>query len=141
MDLSAVASSEKFRRVPLRREENGALTVFCSIQGRPAHMVVDTGAFLTTFDAGFLKTLGLGSEPTRVSAHFSSGARQRMSASAINDLKIGNFNVPAKKFGAAALPHFALHQGATTIAGILGIDTLYDCRAIVDLDSMNLFLK
>jgi hypothetical protein len=59
---------------------------------QPARLLVDTGAFLTTFDEGFLKSLGLASEPTRVSAHFFSGARQRMSAAAINDLKIGNFN-------------------------------------------------
>jgi predicted aspartyl protease len=140
-DLAAVALSEKFTRVPLYREENGALTLRCSIQGRPAHMLVDTGAFLTTFDESFLKTLGLASEPTRVSAHFSSGARQRMKAATINDLKIGAFIVPQNKFGAAALPHFALHQGGTAIAGIMGIDTLYDCHAIVDLDSMNLILK
>jgi hypothetical protein len=34
-----------------------------------------------------------------------------------------------------------LRQGATRISGILGMDTLYMCRAIIDLDGMNLFLK
>jgi len=34
-----------------------------------------------------------------------------------------------------------LQQGSTRISGILGIDTLYNCHAIIDLDSMNLFLK
>ena len=141
MNLSAVALSEKFTRVPLRREDSGALTVPCSIGGRPAHMLVDTGAFLTTFNESFLRSLGLPTEPTRVSAHFSTGVRQRMSAVTINDLKIGDFKVPQKKFGVTALPHFALHQGGTTISGILGIETLYTCHAIVDLDTMNLFLK
>ena len=46
-----------------------------------------------------------------------------------------------EKFGVAALPRFALRQGATRISGILGMDTLYNCRAIIDLDGMNLFLK
>jgi hypothetical protein len=36
---------------------------------------------------------------------------------------------------------FALQQGDTKIAGILGMDTLYICHAIIDLDGMNLFLK
>jgi predicted aspartyl protease len=141
MNLGAVAASEKFTRVPLRREENGALTVWCSIHGQPAQMLVDTGSFLTTFNEGFLKSLGLALDPTRVSAHFSGGVTRRMSAAAINDLKIGAFKVPQKKFGVTTLPHFTLHQAGTTISGILGIETLYNCHAILDLDGMNLFLK
>ena len=140
-NLSAVASSQKFTRVPVRRGENGALTVPCSIHGQWSHLLVDTGAFVTTFDETLFKSLGIKSEPTRVSAHFASGAAQRISAGQISDLKIGNFKVPPKKFGVAALPNFALHQGLTGISGILGIDTLYDCHAIIDLDGMNLFLK
>jgi hypothetical protein len=34
-----------------------------------------------------------------------------------------------------------LRQGSTETAGILGMDTLYICHAIIDLESMNLFLK
>src|SRR5207247_10486745 len=43
--LSSIASSEKFTRIPIQREENGALTVPCSIRGQPARLLVDTGAF------------------------------------------------------------------------------------------------
>jgi len=141
MNLSSVASSQKFTRVPLHREENGALIAPCSIHGQSAHLLVDTGAFVTTFQEALLKSLRIASEPTRVSAHFASGAAQRISAGRINDLKIGDFKVPPEKFGVTALPHFALQQGSIRISGILGIDTLYNCHAIIDLDSMNLFLK
>jgi predicted aspartyl protease len=140
-NLSAVASSQKFTRVPVRRGENGALTVPCSIHGQLSHLLVDTGAFVTTFDETLFKSLGIKSEPTRVSTHFASGAAQRISAGQISDLKIGDFKVPREKFGVTALPDFALRQGATRIAGILGMDTLYLCHAIIDLDGMNLFLK
>ena len=47
----------------------------------------------------------------------------------------------AEKFGVAPLPQFVLQQGDTKITGILGMDTLYICHAIIDLDGMNLFLK
>jgi predicted aspartyl protease len=141
MNLSAVASSEKFTKVPLHREDSGALTVPCSIHGQLTRLLVDTGAFVTTFDQTLFKSLGIASEPTRVSAHFASGAAKRIRAGRINDLKIGDFKVPPEKFGATALPDFALRQGATRIAGILGIDTLYNCHAIIDLDGMNLYLK
>jgi predicted aspartyl protease len=141
MNLSPVASSQKFTRVPLRWEENGALTVPCSIHGQFTHLLVDTGAFVTAFDQTLFKALGIASEPTRVSAHFASGAAQRISAGKLNDLKIGDFKVPPEKFGVTALPDFALRQGTTSIGGILGMDTLYICQAIIDLDNMNLFLK
>ena len=141
MNLSAVASSEKFTKVPLHREDSGALTVPCSIHGQLTRLLVDTGAFVTTFDQTLFKSLGIASEPTRVSAHFASGAARRIGAGRINDLKIGGFKVPPEKFGVTALPEFALRQGATRIAGILGMDTLYNCHAIIDLDGMNLFLK
>jgi Aspartyl protease len=48
MNLGSIAASEKFTRIPIQREENGALTVLCSIRGQPARLLVDTGAFVTT---------------------------------------------------------------------------------------------
>ncbi|PYJ51370.1 MAG: hypothetical protein DME87_03630 [Verrucomicrobia bacterium] len=141
INLSSIASSEKFTRIPLHREENGALTVPCSIHDQSALLLVDTGAFVTTFHEALFKSLGIVSEPTRVSAHFASGTAKHISAAQINDLKIGDFKVPPEKFGVTALPGFALRQGSTRISGILGMDTLYNCHAIIDLDSMNLFLK
>ena len=141
MNLGVVASSEKFTRVPLHREASGALTVPCSIHGQSGRLLVDTGAFVTTFPDTFFKSLGIYSEPTRVSAHFPTGTTRRVSAAQINDLKIGDFKVPPSKFGVAALPKFALRQGGTRISGILGMDTLYIRHAIIDLDGMNLFLK
>jgi predicted aspartyl protease len=141
MNLSAVASSEKFTRVPMHREASGALTVPCTIHGQSGRLLVDTGAFVTTFPDTFFKSLGISSEPTRVSAHFPTGTARQVSAAQINDLKIGDFKVPPAKFGVAALPRFALRQGGTRISGILGMDTLYLCHAIIDLDGMNLFLK
>jgi predicted aspartyl protease len=57
IELSSVASAEKFTRIPLRREENGTLTVPCSVNGQGARLLVDTGAFITTFDNLLLNPL------------------------------------------------------------------------------------
>jgi len=141
MNLSGVASSEKFTRIPIHCEVSGALTVPCMIHGRAGRLLIDTGAFVTTFPDSFFRSLGMSFEPTRISARFPTGSTQRVSAAQINDLKIGGFKVPSTKFGVAALPRFALLQGGTKITGILGMDTLYICHAIIDLDGMNLFLK
>jgi predicted aspartyl protease len=141
LDLSSVASAEKFTRIPLRREANGALTAPCSIHGQPGRFLVDTGAFITIFHEGFLKSVGIPVDATRVSAHFARGVARKLSAGQINDLKIGDFKTPPAKFGVSALPNFTLLQSSARISGILGMDTLYNCHAIIDLDSMNLFLK
>ena len=141
MHLSSVASTEKFVKIPFRREESGALTVPCSVHGQPARLLVDTGAFITTFDEAFLRPLGVPLEATRVSAHFARGTARKISAGKIKNLQIGHFKIPPAKFGVTTLPNFALQQGRTRISGILGIDTLYNYQAIIDLDGMNLFLK
>jgi len=141
INLAFVTSSEKFTRVPVQREENGALTVPCSIRGQPTRLVIDTGAFVTILHENFATSLGLVAEPTRISAQFARGVSKRIRAAKIADFNIGAFKVPPEKFGVAPLPHFALQQGSSKIAGILGMDTLYICHAIIDLDGMNLFLK
>jgi predicted aspartyl protease len=141
INLGSVAASEKFTRVPIRREETGALTVPCSIRGQPMRFLVDTGAFVTILQEPFVKSLGLPAEPTRIFAQFGRGASKRINAAKIDDLNIGAFKAPAEKFGVARLPQFAVQQGDTKIAGILGMDTLYLCHAIIDMDGMNLFLK
>src|SRR2546421_11663806 len=141
MDLSSIASAEKFTKIPLQREANGALTVPCSIHGQPARLLVDTGAFITIFHEAFLKSVGVPVEATRVSAHFARGTSRKVSAGQINDLKIGGFKTPPAKFGVTALPNFTLLQSSARISGILGMGTLYNRNAIIDFDSMNLFLK
>jgi predicted aspartyl protease len=141
INLGSVAASEKFTRVPIQREETGALTVPCSIRGQPTRLLVDTGAFVTILHEGFVKSRGLATEPTRIAAQFGRGASKRISAAKLDDFNIGVFKMPPEKFGVAPLPHFALQQGSSRIAGILGMDTLYTCHAIIDLDGMGLFLK
>jgi predicted aspartyl protease len=141
ISLASAAASEKYTRIPIQRAETGALTVPCTIRGQPTRLLIDTGAFVTILHEAFVKPLGVPVEPTRISAQFARGASQRINAAKINDLTIGTFKMPPEKIGVAPLPRFALHQGDTNIAGILGMDTLYICQAIIDLDGMNLFLK
>src|SRR5262245_34767518 len=141
ISLGSVAASEKFTRVPIRREKTAALTVPCSIRGQPMRLLIDTGAFVTILHEGFVKSLGLAVEPTRISAQFARGGSKKINAAKIDALNIGGFRMSPEKFGVAPLPRFALQQGDTKIAGVLGMDTLYICHAIIDLDGMNLFLK
>jgi predicted aspartyl protease len=141
LQLARFALSQNFTKVPLRREENGALTVPCSVRGQPGRLLVDTGAFVTTFNEAVLKSRGIALQATRATARFTNGVARQISVGQINDLIIGNFKVPPAKFGAAGLPNFALEQGHTRIDGIVGIDLLFSSHGIIDFDGMNLFLK
>jgi predicted aspartyl protease len=139
--LISSALAEKFTKVPLRQEENDAFTVPCSIHGHSGRLVLDTGGFVTTFHDVAVKSLGIAVRPIHVWANFSSGEKQPIGIGQFNDLTIGDFKVPPAKLGVAKLPNFALAQGSTRSIGILGMDFLYKFRAIIDFDSMSLFLK
>jgi predicted aspartyl protease len=141
INLASSAASEKFVRVPIQREETGVLTVPCSIGAESTRLLIDTGAFVTMFHDSFIRSLGVAAEQTRISARFGPGESKQLTAAKLDNLAIGGFRVRPEKFGVALLPQFALHQGSSKIGGILGIDTLYLCHAIIDLDTMNLFLK
>ncbi|HZS16475.1 MAG TPA: pepsin/retropepsin-like aspartic protease family protein [Candidatus Udaeobacter sp.] len=141
MNLSSVAAAEKFTKVPLRREGNGALTVPCSIRGHGTRLLVDTGSFVTIFHEPFVESVGISPKPTRVSAYFGRGAARKLSAAEINNIQIGDFKAPTTKFGVTALPGATLTQGGASVRGILGMDTLYNCNGIIDLENMSLFLK
>jgi predicted aspartyl protease len=141
LQLASVASGEKFTKVPLRREENGGFTVPCSVGGQNGRVFVDTGAFVTTFNQALFKSLGVALQPAHVSARFSDGVSRDYEMGEVKNLVIGDFKVPPKKFGTASLPRFTSQGGGAPIVGILGMDLLYDCHAIIDFGSMNLFLK
>jgi len=139
LQLASVALSEKFTKVPLRQEENGAFTVPCSIHGQSQRLLVDTGAFITTLNEATVKSLGIALQPVQASARFTNGVARRISVGQINDFTIGDFKVPSAKFGAAVLPNFALQQGNTRINGTLGMDLLFICHGLIDFESMSLF--
>jgi predicted aspartyl protease len=139
--VASIASTENFTRVPLRREQNGGFTVPFSMAGRNGRLLLDTGAFVTTFDEALLKSLGIPLEPTPISARFSDRISRQYAMGEVKDLAIGDFKVPPGKFGSASLPKFALNRGGVSISGSLGMDLLYDRHAIIDFGGMNLFLK
>ena len=117
LQLASVALPEKFTQVPLQQEENGAFTVPCSVHRQSGRLLVDTGAFITTFNEATLKSLGIALQPAQASARFTNGVARRISVGQISDFTIGDFKVPPAKFGAAALPNFSLRQGNTRTNG------------------------
>ena len=50
LHIARFAGSQNFIRIPLREEVSRAFTIPASINGHPCRLLVDTGAFITTFD-------------------------------------------------------------------------------------------
>jgi predicted aspartyl protease len=139
--LAGIAALEKFTRVPMRREENGGFTVACLVGGQRGRVFVDTGAFVTTFSNALFRTRGVALESAHVSAQFSDGISRRYAMAEVKDFAIGDFKVPSKKVGVASLPRLGSAGADAPVLGIVGMDLLYDCNAIIDFGSMSLFLK
>jgi predicted aspartyl protease len=134
MNLSSIATSQKFTRIPLRREESGALTVPCSIRGESTRLVVDTGAFVTTFDQNLFKSLGIASEPTRVSARFASGAAKRIGAEYRSE--DWRFQSAAREIWRGCSTSFRLAPSTPPESVAFWDGHAYICRAIIDLDGI-----
>jgi predicted aspartyl protease len=141
LELASFAMSHRFIRVPLHEEVGHGFTVPCSINGHGAHLLIDTGTPLTTFNQIAAKSAGISLQPTRLSSTFSDGLRRGSSVGQFNQFSIGNFRVPAQKFATTVLPPFAEQQGNAHIDGILGMELLSLNHAIIDFDSMSLFLR
>ena len=141
LHVARFAASQNFIRIPLREEVSRAFTIPASINGHPCRLLVDTGAFITTFDLRRTKEFGLSFTGTRISGSFADGISRQVAIGKIANLKIGDYRVPPQNLAASVLPDFARDQGQAKIAGILGMELLADNHGIIDFESMSLFVK
>jgi predicted aspartyl protease len=141
LHVARFAASQNFIRVPLREEISRAFTIPASLNGHRCRLLVDTGAFITTFDLKRARKLGLSFTATRMNGSFADGISRRVAIGKVANLRIGDFQVPPQRLAASELPDFAVDQGQATIAGILGIDLLAASHGIIDFESMSLFVK
>jgi predicted aspartyl protease len=139
--LAQFAASQRFVRVPLREEASHTFTVPGSVNGHRCRLSVDTGAFVTVLDLRQAKEFGLSFTETFVNGNFTDGINRRIGLSQVANLMIGDYHVPAQKLAAEELPSFAVEEGGAHVAGILGMEFLRTGRAIIDFDTMSLFLK
>jgi len=141
LHVARFAGSQNFIRIPLREEVSRAFTIPASINGHPCRLLVDTGAFITTFDLKSAKEFGLSFTGTRMNGSFADGISRQVAIGRVGSLKIGDYQVPPQNLAASALPDFALDQSQAKIVGILGMELLAVSHGIIDFESMSLFVK
>jgi len=157
LNLPATTRALGFVRIPLDENRRGALTVPCSLRGRPARLIVDTGAFVTGLDDDALRFFSLTTRASNLTTRGFDGQIRPVRLAQIDDLKIGGVAIAPQTFavmdlygkkkplrthtGLRRLEIYAERSPAERILGLLGNELLDQRRGIIDLDSMSLFLK
>ena len=159
LDLAAATRGLGFTRVPLGENNEGALIVPCTINGKGGNLVVDTGAFVTVFDEASMRQFGLKESATKMSARTPSGRVRPLQLAQFDNLYIGGVRISPQKFAVmdlfAAIRPVRTYLGINKIQvydertvrvkrdvfGLLGSELLYQRSAIIDLGRGVLYLK
>jgi predicted aspartyl protease len=159
LNLPATTAALGFRRIEINQTSLGFLSVPCSIAGKAGALIIDTGAFVTVFNAGDVRALQLEGTPSKLTARTVAGRVRQLELARINNLRIGSIAIAPQRFavmdlyaarkpvrvftGINRLEYYDARamKARRDIWGLLGAELLYQHHAIIDLDSMSLFLK
>lgn len=133
-----------FHSLPMYVSDSFNLYVDSSINGTPARLMVDTGAFATLLHESFVRQMKI---PTRETS-FSSAAvnlKQRgVEVARIKRLSLGNVKISGKNVGVVDLEgliHNGLLDATPPVAGLLGAEILRQHHGIIDFGTRTLYLK
>jgi predicted aspartyl protease len=120
----------------------GHLRVPAAVNGAPCHLLVDTGAFLTTLDAQFARTARIGGHNSGVYAHGFGAKARPIQVTQFPEFKVGNFTIRNASVTITELdPELLGKTEKTSAAGLLGAEYLGLHRAVIDLNSLTLYLR
>jgi predicted aspartyl protease len=130
--------------VPIQVSEGFNLYVNAAINGKPARLMIDTGAFATLLHRSFVRQMRI---PVRETP-FSSAAvnlRQRgVQIAKIRKLSVGATVISGRDVGVIDLQgliHNRLLQGKPPVAGLLGAEILNRNHGIIDFGTRTLYLR
>jgi predicted aspartyl protease len=130
--------------VPLHVSRTYNLYVDGKINGAPAQLMVDTGAFATLMHRGFMRRMNI---PTRQTRYNSAGvnlSERGLRLATINQLSIGKVQFAKKEVGVMDLEgliHGGLLVAKPPVAGLLGSEILQDHHGVIDFGTLRLYLK
>ena len=120
----------------------GHLKVAAVINGAPCHLLVDTGAFLTTLDQQFARAARIGGHNSGMYAHGFGTKARPIQVSQFPEFKVGNFMIKNASVAISELdPELLGQTEKTRAAGLLGAEYLGLHGAVIDLNSLTLYLR
>ena len=143
-DLAGFLARHGFVAVPLSINAVGHFEVAVQVNGRPARMLLDTGASHTIFDAPSVARLGLRTAPTDARASGVGASDHVMETTTVDELRLGTLALRALSAWSFDLGHvnrgLAAH-GGPPIDGAVGGDVLRPAEAVIDYARATLYLR
>jgi predicted aspartyl protease len=132
-----------FQKMPIYVSEGFNLYVDGTVNGSPARLMIDTGAFTTLLHRGFVRQLHIPTEETRLQSAAINLKEEGVDVARIRKLSFGLVNILGKDVGVVDLGG-VLHEGLQRnppAVGLLGAEILKRNHGIIDFGTRTLYLR
>lgn len=133
-----------FRGVPMHVSANYNFYVDGAINGSPARLMVDTGAFATLMHQRFIRRMNIPLRNTRYTSAGINLKQRGLQLATISRLSIGKTHFRKKEVGVMDLQgliHDGFLDARQPVAGLLGSEILQRHHGIIDFGTRTLYLK
>ncbi|MGI9114768.1 MAG: hypothetical protein DLM52_08085 [Chthoniobacterales bacterium] len=133
-----------FSSVPIHVSEGYNLYVDGTVNGEPAQLMVDTGAFATLLHRSFVKRMKIPMHATPFSSAAVNLRESDVQVARIRRLTVGSVNIVGHKVGVidlGGLIHTDALKGERPVVGLLGGELLQRHHGIIDFGTRRLYLK
>ncbi len=130
--------------MPIHVSDGYNLYVDGAINGTPAQLLVDTGAFATLLHRSFVQQMKIPLHNTRFRSAGVNTARTTVQVARIRRLSVGSVNIEDHSVGVIDLGEListGLLQAKRPVAGLLGGELLQRHHGIIDFGTRRLYLK
>ena len=132
------------RRMPIQVSQGFNLYVDGAVNGAPARLMIDTGAFATLLHREFVRRMKIPLRQTQFSSAAVNLKQRRVAVARIRRLSVGSVDIVGNEVGVvdlAGLIHGELLKGSPPVVGLLGAEILQAHHGIVDFGTRTLYLK
>jgi len=133
-----------YSAVPIQVSEGFNLYVNAAINGAPAKLMVDTGAFATLLHHSFVRRMRIPMRETPYSSAAVNLRQRGVNIARIRKLSVGSVNIVGKEVGVIDLEGLirgGLLHGSPPVAGLLGAEILNRHHGIIDFGTRTLYLR
>ncbi len=133
-----------WKNMPIRVTKGWNLYVDGQLNGKPAQLMIDTGAFTTLIHRPFVREMRLKTRDTPYTSGAVNLEERGLQLAVIRRFAVGPYLVKGKEVGVMNLDgliHGDLLKGKPPVAGLLGSEFLRRNNAIIDFGNRTLYLK
>jgi hypothetical protein len=133
-----------FRRMAIRVSDGFNLYVDGAVNGSPARLMIDTGAFATLLHHDYVRRMRIPTHKTRYSSAAVNLKQRVIQMARIRRLSVGSVDIVGKEIGVVDLEgliHTDLLRGSPPVAGLLGAEILRSHHGIIDFGTRTLYLQ